>query len=134
MPPDGFARRSTLSECTAPDDRVLVAAYAPEVAVFARRGFAGGQPTVSLSLYTSEAEQQETLARWDRQSVPIVLATDELESDFVGDYPLLARRVAERYHEAGAIPLGDENRFRVFVENGRPVRGTDTFFGLPCFR
>lgn len=123
-----------LAECTAPEDRVLVAAYAPEVLVFARRAFAGGQPTVSLALYGSESEQHATLARWERQSVPVVVATDEFEQEFVTDYPLLARRVAERYHEAGAIPIGEDARFRVFVENDRPARRIDARFDLPCYR
>jgi hypothetical protein len=123
-----------LSECTTPQDRVLVAAYAPELLVFARRPFAGGQPTVSLALYGSEEEQRTTLARWQRQSVPVIVATDEFEQEFVTDYPLLAKHVAERYHEAGAIPVGEDERFRVFVENDRPSRGIDPRFDLPCFR
>lgn len=123
-----------LAECTNPEDRVLVAAYAPEVLVFARRGFAGGQPTVSLAMYVSDSEQQATLARLKQQSVPVVLATDGFEEEFVTDYPVLARHVAERYHEAGVIAVGENERLRVFVEKARQVPRIDSRSNLPCFR
>jgi hypothetical protein len=132
---DGRLRASQyLAECTSPEDRVLVAAYAPEVEVFAQRGFAGGQPTGQFVVVYLRGRSEGNAGALGSAVRADRAGHDNLESDFVGDYPLLARRVAERYHEAGSIPLGDEDRFRVFVENDRPVRGTDTFFGLPCFR
>ena len=123
-----------IAVCTNPDDRVLVAAYAPEVMVLANRGFAGGQPTVSLGFYVSDAEQRATLARWKQQSVPVVLASEGYETEFETDYPLLAAHVADRYHEAGVIPLGEGAHFRVFVENTTGPHRIDPRFGLPCFR
>lgn len=123
-----------LAMCTDPADRVLVAAYAPEVLVLANRGFAGGQPTVSLGFYVSEAEQRVTLARWQQQSVPIVLAPEGYESEFVTDYPLLAAHVADHYREAGVIALGEGAQFRVLVENTQRMHRIDPRFGLPCFR
>jgi hypothetical protein len=123
-----------LAECTAPGDRVVVAAYAPEIPVFARRAFAGGQPTYSLGFYLSEEEQQGTLARLRAQSVPVVLGTEEYEDGFAADYPLLARHIAERYREAGAIPRAGNAVFRVFVEASRPVVRQHPPTGLPCYR
>lgn len=124
-----------LAECTTPNDYVLVAAYAPEIPVFARRRFAGGQATVSLSFYTSDVEQRQTLARLERQSVPIILAdAREFEEGFVADYPLLAQHLARDYREAGTIVVDEQPRFRVFVEADRQPRGVDAHFGLPCFR
>jgi hypothetical protein len=132
---DGRLRAARyLAECTGPDDRVLVAAYAPEVMVFAHRAFAGGQPTVSLGLYVSDVEQKRTLARLQEQSVPVVLVTKDYEDTFAGDYPLLARHLADRYREAGVISASDGGGFRVLVETNRPPRGSDPVSGLPCFR
>ena len=124
-----------VAECTRPADRVFVADYAPEVLVFAKRLFAGGQSTVSLSFYKSEADQRRTLARLEQQSVPIIIAdAREFEEGFVDDYPLLAQHLAEHYREAGTIAVEEEPRFLVFVEANRPSSGMDPYFGLPCFQ
>ena len=124
-----------VAECTGPDDYLLVAGYSPEIPVFARRRFAAGQGTVSLSFYTSEREQQRAVAYWQKQSVPIVLADyDEYEEGFVTDYPRLHDYLTAHYREAGSIAVDNQPRFRVFVETARqPVR-TDPHLGLPCFR
>lgn len=124
-----------VAECTSPDDYLFVAAYAPEIPVFARRRFAGGQATVSLAFYTSEEDQRRTLSRLQRQSVPIVLADyDGFEEEFSDDYPLLARHVADKYVEAGVIIVEDRPRFRVFVDRTWQATRTDPILGLPCFR
>ena len=92
-------------------------AYAPEIGVCARRRFAGGQSTVSLSFYTSDEDQLRTLAHLKRQSVPIILAdAREFEEGFASDYPLLAQHLADEYREAGTIVVDEEPRFHVFVE------------------
>jgi hypothetical protein len=123
-----------IAECTRPDDYLFIAGYAPELPVLARRRFAGGQSTTSLSYYTSEPDQRRALERWNRESVPIVLAdAATFETEFVGDYPLLARFIADHYREAGKIDVADDRSFRVFVEASRkPVR-VDRHLGLPCF-
>jgi hypothetical protein len=124
-----------VAECTDPDDYLLIAGYSPEIPVFARRRFAAGQGTVSLSFYTSERDQQRAIGYWRKQSVPIVLADyDEYEDGFVTDYPRLQEYLQSHYREAGSIAIDKEPRFRVFVEASRqPVR-TDPHLGLPCFR
>jgi hypothetical protein len=124
-----------LSECTAPEDRVLVAAYAPEVPVFARRRFAAGQPTVSLGMYTSEDDQRKALARLARESVPIILAdARDFDSGFVSDYPLLAGHIGGAYTRAGTIDVDREPRFLVFTTTARASRRHDVHLGLPCFQ
>jgi hypothetical protein len=124
-----------VAECTAPNDYLLVAGHYQEIPVFARRRFAAGQPTVSLSFYTSEGDQRRALARLERQSVPIVLAdAGEFEEGFVSDYPLLAQHLAGTYREAGTIVVDDEPRFRVFVDAHRQPTRMDPHLGLPCFR
>jgi hypothetical protein len=125
-----------VAQCTGPEDYLLVAAYAPEIPVFARRRFAAGQPTVANSFYTSEVDQHRAVERLQTQSVPIILAADQAyDEEFASDYPLLARYVEAHYRLAGTIDTGrDDLRFRVFVENGREPRRTDRVLGLPCFR
>jgi hypothetical protein len=123
-----------VAECTRPDDYLLIAGYAPELPVLARRRFAAGQSTTSLSYYTSESDQRRALARLNRQSVPIVLAdAATFDTEFVDDYPLLAEFVAGHYREAGRIAVGDDRSFRVFVDASRKPERLDPHLGLPCF-
>jgi hypothetical protein len=124
-----------LAECTDPADRVLLATYAPEVPVYARRLVAAGQGTFGLTFYESEAQQREAVARLQQQSVPVVIGSfEDYEGDFAGDYRLVAAWVAAHYREAGSISVDGEPRFRVLVESSRPVRRTHPSFDLPCFR
>jgi len=124
-----------VAQCTDPDDRLLVTGAIHEIPVLARRRFAAGQAMFKLSLYTSARDERRALARLEQQSVPVVLAdAREFADGLVSDYPLIARHLAERYREVGAIAEDDEPRFLVFVEASRhPVR-TYEELGLPCFR
>ena len=124
-----------LADCTAPTDRVLLATYAPEIPVFARRLFAGGQGTFGLTFYESEVQQHEAVARLQRQSVPVVIGSyDDLDGEFVADYPHVHRYVVAHYREAGSIDVGGRPRFRVFVANDREASGVDPVSRLPCFK
>jgi len=119
-----------IAECTSPDDYLMVAAEAPEIYVFAHRRFAGGQASLSMGLYTSQADQQRAISRLREQSVPIVLAeVSRFQSEFIFTYPLLARYITDHYHQAGTI----DERFLVFVEANRTPRRADPYSGLPCF-
>ena len=134
-----FTARGTLiaaryiAECTGPDDHVLVAAEAPEIPFYARRRFAAGQATVSLSMYTSEDSQRRAIAQLASQSVPIVLLNaSRIEVDFVRAYPLLTRYVMTHYRRAGTIDAGMQ--FVVYAKADRQPRRLDPHLGLPCFR
>jgi hypothetical protein len=124
-----------LAECTAPGDRVLLATYAPEVPVFARRLVAAGQGTFGLAFYESEVQQREAVERLREQSVPVVIGSyDDFEGEFASDYRLVHAYVAEHYTDAGPLEAGGAPRFRVLVAAERQARGTHPLFGLPCFK
>lgn len=122
-----------LAECTAPEDRVLLATLADEVVYFARRRIAGGQRRFN-GVLTSESDQRLVLERLGRQSVPIVLTDPNYESEFVPDYPLLARYVETRYRDAGVVTDGGTPVLHVWVEKDRRPARTDAVLGFPCFQ
>jgi hypothetical protein len=144
LPPSGWSGVKTegtlvaaryVAECTRPEDHLLLVTYAPEIPVFARRRFAGGQGTFGLNFYTAEEQQRTAVMRLRKQSVPVVIGSfDEYEGEFVDDYPIVADYLAKHYRDAGAIAVDGEPRFRVFVESRREPLGTDPILNLPCYR
>lgn len=124
-----------VSECTRAEDHLLVAGYAPEISVLARRPFAAGQSKVAFSFYKSVADQRRALKKLERQTVPIVLADyEDFDEAFVTDYPLLWKYVSAHYQRAGIISVDDKQRFIAFTDTRRSPGGTDNTLGLPCFR
>jgi hypothetical protein len=123
-----------LSECTTPDDRVLMGLYADEIPYFARRLFAGGQGYFGLGFLRSEADQRLALERLGQQSVPVAVTAIDYDGEIVRHYPLIAHHIAERYREVGVIQSYGEPYVRVFVESARQPRGADPVTGFPCFR
>jgi hypothetical protein len=144
LPPDSWANLGAdgtltasryLAECTEPEDRVLLATYAPEIPIFARRLVAAGQGTFGLTFYESEPQQHEAVARLDGQSVPVVIgAYEDFEGEFADDYRVVHRYVAAHYRDAGVIPVDGHPRFRVLVAIDREPLRVDPVLGLPCFR
>ena len=122
--------------CTAPADRVLVVADAPEILAIAGRSFAGGQPTFRPGFYTLESDQQLTLARMRRESVPVVLLDDErsYSSHFVPQFRLIHEHVMASYERAGVLPAPAGPPVQVFTLRGRAAAGHYRMTGLPCFR
>jgi len=134
-PRDGsMAIARYLAECTAPDDRVLVAINADEIPYFAGRRFAGGQGSFYSNLLKSDDDQRLVLERLARQSVPIVVSHPDYHDEFAVNYPLVAQHIAARYRDVGVIDYDEKPVLRVFVETARaPVR-VDAVLGYPCFR
>jgi hypothetical protein len=123
-----------LAECTAPDDRVLLATFADEVAYFARRRFAGGQRRFTSNVLTSEADQRNVLRRLSGQSVPVVVTDMNYEHEFVIDYPLVARHIESHFRDVGEIKTDGRPILHVWVEKSRHAVRTDPVLGFPCFQ
>jgi hypothetical protein len=123
-----------LRMCTAPSDRVLVIADAPEILAFADRSFAGGQPTFRPGFYTLTGDQQLTLDRLRHQSVPIVLTDRESTylPNFAAQFPLIHAFVTERYEPVGELPALAGDPVRVLALKGRDAVARYRSTGLPC--
>jgi hypothetical protein len=122
-------------QCTAPADRVLVVADAPEILAMAGRPFAGGHPTFRPGFYTLQRDQQQTIARLRGQSVPIVLLDEahSYSSHFVPQFRLVHEHVMTHYERAGELPAPAGAPVQVFALRGRAASGHYRTTGLPCF-
>jgi hypothetical protein len=119
-----------VGRCTTPDHRLLVAGDAPEVYVYARRLFAGGQPLLRHGFFSTEADQRRLLLRLRRQLVPLALVVTD--ADF-GAFRLVMAEIERDFEPVLEIPV--EGRASVQVRVSRHVRprGVDAVTSLPCF-
>ena len=124
-----------LRACTRPEDRVLVVADSAEVAVFAARPFAGGQPTFRPGFYTLSADQALMLRRLHGQSVPVVLTDEEedYEDNFASGFPQIDAYIKANYDLVGRLTALTGGPMRIFVQRGLVPTSTYRDTGLPCF-
>ena len=142
MPPGGMIAPDRepnaveyVRRCTAPTDRVLVVADAPEILAMAGRLFAGGHPTFRPGFYTLDRDQQQTLDRLHGQSVPIVLLDNEqsYSTHFVPQFRRVHEHVMAHYERAGELAAPAGAPVQVFTLRGRASSGQYAATGLPCF-
>jgi hypothetical protein len=119
-----------VDRCTSTDDRLMMTGMFPEVYVIADRGFAGGHITLMAPFYTDAADQQLTIARLRRQSVPFVLLVEDVELGM----PQLLAYLDAAYRPLTHVDVPDTKGVRVLVERDRHQHGVDAATGWPCFR
>jgi hypothetical protein len=119
--------------CTPEGARVLVTGFAPEVSYYARRGFAGGHPSLYRGYWSSEQDQRRILDRLRGELVPFVVASPEGVEEFASSFPIINAFVAERY-----VPLADfavdgrTTPARVYVHRNLTSARTYGDNGWPC--
>ena len=119
-------------DCTRPGDRLLMTWSAPEMNVFSRRVFAGGE-TALLPVFRDPSSYEPTvLARLSQQSVPIVLVDPDELADFRRAYPAISTYLDARFRKVGEF-TPDARRIHVYADITRTPAGTDAEFGWPCF-
>ena len=130
-----------LKRCTAPDDRVLVYGFYPEILFFSGRGSAVDRGVVLRGFWTKPHEQQRTIAKIQRARAPVVLidveAAGKPEPGRVIDVtlPLVDRYLSQHYVSAGITGFGASTgaSFNVLVDRQRTPTGVYPPFSLPCF-
>lgn len=124
-----------LQVCTAPDDRVLVTDFRSPILGLAQRGFAAGHVDMrGGGFFGSVAEQELSVERWRRQSVPVVIGpTLEDYPDWEESLPIVARYLNAEYHNRGELEIGGF-RFLLFERRDQRVVRAYGPLGLPCFR
>ncbi|HET9271346.1 MAG TPA: hypothetical protein VFO31_24385 [Vicinamibacterales bacterium] len=123
-----------VNACTKPTDRVLVQAYMPQVLAMARRAFAGGHADLRPGFFGTEEAQRLTVARLERQSVPIILFEADREfENFRKSFPLVMAYVDAHYHAAGAHVFDGRFGTTLYVRNGVTPTGTWAPLGWPCY-
>lgn len=119
--------------CTAPDDRVLVQGYIPQVLAMARRGFAGGHADLRPGFFGSEEAQALTVARLRRQSVPVILLDAGASyEEFRKGFPIVMAYIDSLYRIAGTREFSD-HAVTLLVRRDREPTATYAPLDWPCY-
>ena len=123
-------------ECTRPADRILVTLFAPEIAFFAQRGFAGGLVALH-GVHWSEPRFQNRSLQLLTDNPPGLVIQRSGDTDFREIYPLLQRYLSENYRSVGTteslVGPGPE-KLVLLVRRDREPTSTHSGSSLPCFR
>ena len=130
-----------LRSCTAPDDRVFVYGFHPELFFFSGRGMAADRVFVLRGFWTQPHQQQRTIDTIERARAPIVLidvgaAGNPGEGRLLdATLPLIDRYLSQRYASAGVTGFGasTDAMFHVLVDRQRTPTSTYGPLSLPCF-
>jgi hypothetical protein len=119
-----------VGRCTTRDQRLFVAGDAPEIYVFARRLFAGGQPALRSGFFSTLADQRRLVLKLRRQDVPLAFILTE------GDARTFALVMAEldgEFQPVADIAVGSRGRVLLRVNRHNRPYDVDAATGLPCF-
>jgi hypothetical protein len=119
-----------VGRCTSPQHRLFVAGNAPEVYVFARRLFAGGQPMVRAGFFDTVTDQRRLVLKMRQEDVPIALVLTDSD---INESILVRNELESEFVVIGEIPVDDNDRIVVRANRkARPVRA-DAATGFPCY-
>jgi hypothetical protein len=118
--------------CIPPHQRLLVAAWLPEIVVLSQRTFAGGQIWFMPGAMSTPADHALVLHRLERQRVPVTVIRTPSYVDLAMDFPELDAHIKGRYTEVARWSLGGDDAV-VLLMDMKQATGTDAKTGWPCF-
>ena len=122
-----------VNRCTAPDDRLVVLGYQPEIYFYADRRIGAGNVAFHANLGAAPEQQTTIVSRLRQQNVPVVILPVNEVREVEQSYPIVKRYIDERYELAQESGFGGGRPFRVLVDRKAAVTHTDEEMGLPCF-
>jgi len=119
--------------CAPPNARILVTGFAPEIAFYAARGFAGGHPSLYRGYFSAPADQRAIVARLDRELVLFVVASPEGVGDFADSFPIVNSYVTDRFVTLADVPVdGFDVPARLQISRAFASSRRDETTGWPC--
>ena len=136
LPPHTTGLVAYLRECTAPDQRVLLTWFAPDVHFFAQRGFAGSVDYFG-GHWSEPRFQRRILQTLDGEPVSLVIRHENRgESPFSAVYPLIDGYLRQQYVVSGESLFSDTesagNPYQVWVHKAWRATRQWKDTSLPC--
>jgi hypothetical protein len=118
--------------CLTQSDHVLVPAFLPEVPVWARRPFAGGQVVFQAGALDGAEDHRQVMERLNRQRVPVVVLSSD--ADLVtAEFGELAGFIASHFPDMIPVSVAAESSIRVGFDPRMAVK-RDAETGWWCYR
>ena len=119
--------------CLTPTDHILIPGFAPEVSVWARRPFAGGQVWFQPGVLTSEADHRYVMNRLQEQRVPVAILVLPSSQELMTKFDGLRRYIRDQFTEVTLLE-GDADEIAEIAFNPRIATGRDRETGWYCYR
>lgn len=119
--------------CLGPRDHILIPGFAPEVPVWARRPFAGGQIWFQPDLLTSTADHRFVMAELRSQRVPVAIVMSPTTEAIGARFEDLDRYLRDQLPDRIALGTEDEETISIAFDP-RIAVGRDHATGWYCFR
>ena len=121
-----------LDRCTTRQHRLFLGGMIPEVAYLAQRPFAGGG--YEHYNFRSPENQRRVVERLRSQIVPYALIPSASARDLEVDLPIVADHLRGRYVLLADLPVVDDERVQILIDDSVPSVSRDAKTGWPCFR
>lgn len=121
-----------LDRCTTEQHRLFPVGMLPEVAYLAQRPFEGGG--YERYNFGSRINQQRVVDRLRRQLVPFALITSGSAAELDVKAPIVAGYLRGRYVLLADLPLVEDERIKILIDDTLPSMSRDTETGWPCFK
>jgi hypothetical protein len=137
LPPQTTGLVAYLRDCTAPDHRVMLTWFAPEIHFFAQRSFAGSVDYFG-GHWSEPRFQRRILQKLESEPVPLVIRHENSgEPPFSAVYPLIDAYLSQNYVAAGESYFSDtestkKNPYRVWVHKAWRATRQWKDTSLPC--
>ena len=119
--------------CLAPTDHILIPGFAPEVSVWARRPFAGGQVWFQTGVLANEPDHRYVMNRLQEQRVPVAVLVLPTSNKIMASFDGLRRFIRGQF--TTVTPLeGDGDAIAEIAFNPSLAIGHDRETGWPCYR
>lgn len=123
-----------LDRCTTTDHRLFVAGYIPQIFVYAKRKFGGGEKVFLQGSFASDEDQRFIVDRLASQVVVFSLAYSDEYEPWREDFSRIAAFVTSHFTPMTEIAVGQDRTVKVLVNAEMTPVGTDTATGWPCYR
>jgi len=119
--------------CIPADQRLLVAAWLPEIAVLSQRAFAGGQIWFMPGALKTHDDHALVMQRLEHQRIPVAVFRRPAYDDIALEFPELDAYIKGRFTEIARWSLGGDDYVYLLMAT-KQATGTDATTGWPCFR
>ncbi len=119
--------------CIPPDQRLLVAAWVPEIAVLSQRAFAGGQIWFMPGALKTPADHALVMRRLEHQRVPVAVYRRPSYDEIALEFPELDAYIKGRFTDVASWSLGGDDEVHLLMDKKQST-GTDAKTGWPCFK